>query len=75
MAHSNRIGSGNMYTKSHPLDEKLVKTLADSVAASIYHTILLAMGIEVIEDYKKHPEKYIAGDKVDNFFRYLLEKK
>ena len=64
-----------MYSSPRLLAERVVKALADSVAEAIYESVLLAMGVEAIEDYKKHPDRYLVNEEIEEFIDTLLKEK
>ncbi len=57
------------------LTDKVAREIAQSAAEAIYYSMLLAMGIEAIEDYKKNPNKYLAGEDAKEYLRRLIAEK
>ncbi len=61
--------------RSSLLTDKLAKEIANSTAEAIYYSVLLAMGIDAIEDYKRNPQKYLAGNDAKEYLRRLIAEK
>ncbi len=57
------------------LTDKLAKEIANSAAEAIYHSVLLAMDIDTIEDYKRNPQKYLSGNDAKEYLSRLIAEK